>query len=35
LLAPVTGLLMTQLILGKPTSLPLGPFAVARAAART
>ena len=34
LLAPVTGLLITEIILGKPPTLPLAPFAVARAAGR-
>ena len=33
LLAPVTGLLLTEMILQKPPTLPLEPFAVARASA--
>jgi glycine oxidase len=34
LLAPVTGLLITEMILQKPPTLPLEPYAVARAAGR-
>jgi glycine oxidase len=34
LLAPVTGLLLTEMILHKPPTLPLEPFAVARAVGR-
>ena len=32
LLAPVTGVLITEMILQKPSTLPLEPFAVGRAA---